>query len=494
MIKKYKEPIELYTTVTDTTEELVKNIKCEILLPQKSIDKINVTLYPNEESHYNKILKNTQLAILGERKNLDGVITQKILINNAIVIGANKTSEGLGLEKFSINLHIRDLLITDILFNREKSPMLHGRVWLSPSKLLNPYQSKELSFTGKVKIKEYSHTDITITTGISLKFKENYKYYTVNDEQISFSELVASFKNESDSFNIESTIKDIDIVLLMASFAERRKIICVGWDTINSETAKQFYRKNISMDNLEKTIQDEDFLINTFYFRKFLDHAYKKYLTILKTNVEFVKSALQMLLNADERRSIENEFITLFTALESLTAFNYFENYPDKQNILPEKKFKQLITEIKSTIKSSKSIGDIDDPKETRSFIYSKLQELNRVPMSKSIELLCSHYEVVIDDLWPISSTKAQSLLDLRNKLVHGDMVDDKYINAIWCATNHLRWTIERIILAILEWDIEKSLVHPKILSHYYPYSDRGLYQLQLKGWNTKQKQSDNMF
>lgn len=162
--------------------------------------------------------------------------------------------------------------------------------------------------------------------------------------------------------------------------------------------------------------------------------------------------------------------------------------------ILSKDDFKEFRKEMKNAIKKSTIIEKLDNPKEIRGSIYSKLRELNRAPIAKSITLLCNHYSVIIDDLWPISNSKYESLINIRDRLVHGEIVDEKYISAIWCASNHIRWIIERIIISILSWDIEKSKITPSRLSHFYPYTDLGLYQIQLTGWSAKHNDTEEIF
>jgi len=74
----------------------------------------------------------------------------------------------------------------------------------------------------------------------------------------------------------------------------------------------------------------------------------------------------------------------------------------------------------------------------------------------------CEHYSVKLDDLWSVLDYNGGiSLSQIRNKLVHGEHYENKHYGAILCAKQHLKWTIERMILGILNWSIDKSEISP---------------------------------
>jgi hypothetical protein len=75
------------------------------------------------------------------------------------------------------------------------------------------------------------------------------------------------------------------------------------------------------------------------------------------------------------------------------------------------------------------------------------------------------------DDLWPIvGSARGLSLAEVRNRLLHGVVLTPAQEEALFKALIHLRWCVERMILAFLEWPLEQSLVG-RFLGHMATYN-----------------------
>jgi hypothetical protein len=124
--------------------------------------------------------------------------------------------------------------------------------------------------------------------------------------------------------------------------------------------------------------------------------------------------------------------------------------------------------------KDDESAGRRDD--ETagrRKLIYEKISELNHVAFGtaylQTTESLSKH-GFHDDDLWPIiGSSRGLSLANIRNRIVHGALFTPPQEEALFRALIHLRWCVERMILAFLEWPLERSLVG-RFLAHMAPY------------------------
>ncbi len=106
--------------------------------------------------------------------------------------------------------------------------------------------------------------------------------------------------------------------------------------------------------------------------------------------------------------------------------------------------------------------------------IYEKRGELNRISFGtaykKCVESLSlrGFYD---DDLWPIvGSSRGLSLAEIRNRFLHGVVLSPAQDEALSKALIHLRWCVERMILAFLEWPLEQSLVG-RFLRHMATYS-----------------------
>jgi hypothetical protein len=108
--------------------------------------------------------------------------------------------------------------------------------------------------------------------------------------------------------------------------------------------------------------------------------------------------------------------------------------------------------------------------KRRRRLLNAKLDELRRVPFREALDQFRSAYSVNWDDLWPVfDSSKAPSLTTIRNRIVHGNTFNKRQQLAVLSATLHLKWTVERALLAVLGWPLELSKVRPDYLAHFVP-------------------------
>lgn len=103
--------------------------------------------------------------------------------------------------------------------------------------------------------------------------------------------------------------------------------------------------------------------------------------------------------------------------------------------------------------------------------LLGNLNSVNRVPLSEALETLCRRYRIDIGDLWPFSGMEG-SLINIRNKRAHGEPLTDMQTIALMTASEHLRWMMERLLLGILGWPIDKSGVDKQHLAQWIPYLD----------------------
>jgi hypothetical protein len=164
-------------------------------------------------------------------------------------------------------------------------------------------------------------------------------------------------------------------------------------------------------------------------------------------------------------RTMESSVLSMFLALESLTLF--FRRQNDLEFILPEGEWEEFERELRAWIKAQQHLRDkpVD-----RSLVYGKIKELNRPPFTAVFERFVEKYQIDISDLWPV--TGKGSLLELRNRIVHGEVFSQLQAWALSSATQHLQWLLERIVLTILGWPIEQSRVSAQALKFMCAYVD----------------------
>ncbi|MDX6614570.1 MAG: hypothetical protein QOD75_3756 [Blastocatellia bacterium] len=158
-------------------------------------------------------------------------------------------------------------------------------------------------------------------------------------------------------------------------------------------------------------------------------------------------------------QSLEVTFLSLSASLESILTF--FRRQ-DEYKILPAAKFSELERDLKKWLKQH-PVLKAEAAK--RALIYEKFRELNRFPMSHVFETFCTNYSLDLADLWPVTGKHADwPLTEIRHRLVHGDPFNQRPHEAVACAEMHLHWVVERMLLSVLGWPIERSNVRREIL------------------------------
>lgn len=112
--------------------------------------------------------------------------------------------------------------------------------------------------------------------------------------------------------------------------------------------------------------------------------------------------------------------------------------------------------------------------KNKRKLMYAKIKELNRISFDTAFNSFRESYQIDINDLWPLIGTSKEapvSLSMIRNRIIHGERFEHKEYEALVFANINLRWILERCILRILDWDIEKSKIHPFYLKSEFAHS-----------------------
>ena len=57
-----------------------------------------------------------------------------------------------------------------------------------------------------------------------------------------------------------------------------------------------------------------------------------------------------------------------------------------------------------------------------------------------------------------------KGLTDIRNKLIHGDPFPHDLFGALIVANEHLQYTLERVLVRVLGWDVGETKVKPSYL------------------------------
>ena len=294
-----------------------------------------------------------------------------------------------------------------------------GTFRLTTHNLVNVDGMVGKSYTGTVRVKRVADPVFTIRA-VPLRFRNHYRYTDHPDGSwTTFSELVAEFgplRKPLAVSELDSLYHELDDWLLLASLAARHRCICTGYDVSGPSVWVQFFRRNLVIPPA-KQFSFRDSLIDVRDFWPFMRVVYRKFLKFPQK--ELLRGALYPLVSRSGR-TLEGSFTSLFSALESLLKFI-------GRVILQDHPFKTMF------------------------------EEANR------------KYKFPLSDLWPLfDRNQGASLVNIRNRVVHGDYLSPAQAFALSYADEHLQWTIERILLTLFGWDLNRSLVSPDALKNWH--------------------------
>jgi len=201
-----------------------------------------------------------------------------------------------------------------------------------------------------------------------------------------------------------------------ASAAARYRCLCTGWEySYDDRCFVSHYYQNRTIPR-GPVPSSNDTLIDISNFDKFIKKTYKSYR--VHTHRDFLDNAIAIL--TSEKATLEDQYTRLFAALQSIFWAGYKHFGGSEKNV--------------------------------------KIRRL--------YDIFCDHYQLNLDDLWPLFDHNSKSaLVDLRNYVAHGEPVLQSKVMSLSKATENLQWTVERTLLCVLGWPITKSKVAPRSLA-----------------------------
>lgn len=286
------------------------------------------------------------------------------------------------------------------------------------------------------------------------------------DETLMFVELVAEFEIDEDTrgtTKVNDTFPYLDDYLLLVSFIAEQRCVCLGYEATDSDSVTRFYRRTIAPPRHKEVRSMHDALVDVGDFEEFTGAAYQKF------NETGPNAGLRRAIHyviPDENDTIETSFIMLYAALETLVLNFRLQHGLGK--ILSNKRFKNLREELEAWLRTHDTLAG--EPEKGEQMI-EKLLELNRVSFATAFNKFCETYGVDLSDLWPVvGNEEGDSLSKIRNKLVHGETFEETKYGALIGAGENLRWTVYRMIFALLGWPVSRTKVSPEYLARDYIY------------------------
>ncbi|MBI3415529.1 MAG: hypothetical protein HY043_09445 [Verrucomicrobia bacterium] len=478
-MRSQDEPTHQFLATIQAGGKSFEKVLVKAYLPRRLIEPLRLALHPPKEQ-VEQLMRHFEFSLHAEVRGFTGT-TEGVFEAKRIYTEVGTTKAwGMDLQESQIEAVPYDFAKWDLRAHSD-TPQgeVEGRFWLTPSQLLGPAKSVSRSFTGEVKVKTVRQLVFTLNNGLCLSFDFVYRHFDQeNGDHVSFSELVANFKDKTvigSVKNVQAKCLDaLDDFLLISSFAARHRCICLGWEAWDSAGSVTFYRRGLTIPKAKDKESTRDTLVDLQYFEGFIKLAYARFLEIEPK--EYLRQALYAV--TAKGKTVETKFTRLFSALETLVLKHRREQ--NTESIFLPEEWKKIREDLEKFIKQHEAFaGETPGRKQKRKQVYEKLPELNRISFPTAFTDFCQSNSIKLDDLWPVwEKQDTVSLAVIRNRLVHGEPFNHRQLQTLIKATDHLEWILERILLAVLGWSYANSSVseqHLRRMTSYLDWKDMNL-------------------
>jgi len=456
----------------------INGVPCKIYLPERIHEKPYVILKPSKEDAI-RIMASHKGALKANVYGFDKEIETSIEAPVIYFSGSSTKYWGDGISDSTVPGEPQDLHIIHHLRANDSPERTQIVFWVSPNSFLTPFMMSSSSYTGEIKHEHVSNLEFMAKDDVKLVFEKHFRSKTAkNGDFVQWSFLVACAELDVPADDVETLKKSmlpiIDDFLLIASFAARQRTACLGWTASDKNSYTTFYRGNYVFPRSDGDRSLDNGLIDIQDFKKFMETCYPSFLRF--ENRLALRNALYSTVPS-QPHTLETSFLHVFAGLETLILD--FKRREALEFVLSENDWTALRKYLQKCIKDS------TEPKlesEQRASMYRKLGELNRVSLREAFDAFCKRYSVDLGDLWPVFGEKEiVGLVDIRNKLVHGDPFPHDLFGALVVAKEHLIYTLERVLARVLEWEVAKTKVNPDYLrTHFLVIKDMPSEQARL--------------
>ena len=455
----------------------IANVPCKVFLPERTYEKPYVLLNPKKEDG-GKIVNSHQVKLSAVVNGFDKKI--ELTIESPIVYFSRSSTRHWG-DDIVVTTALGKPQDLHVRYHRYNKEVQSTQIvfWISPNHMLEPPMSISSSYTGEFKCDRLFKKEFEIKNKILIEFDTHFSSKTAeNGDFIQWPFLVACVNLDIQANNVlalKNVMLDIDDFLLIVAFATRNRTTCLGWTASDKDSYCTFYRGNFVFPEFEKRKDFHDDLIDESQFDEFVRVCYSEFLKF--DNKLALRNALYSAISSPN--TLEMSFLKTFAGLETLILD--FRRRENLEFVIPEKDWGDLKKYLQKCLKNS-TLPKLE--KVQRSSIYCKLNELNRVSLREAFELFCQKYLIDLSDLWPVFGKNGLvGLVDIRNKLIHGDPFHGDMHDEILVANWHLKYTLERAICRIFQWNIAETRISSTYLESRLTV---------LKDWSYKQASLTN--
>jgi len=442
----------------------INGVPCKVYLPERIDEKPYVILKPSKDDA-GRIMVSHNGALHAVVLGFTGEVELIIESPEVYFSGASTKYWGNDISDNTIPGEPQDFHIIRPIQSSESPENTQIVFWVSPNSFLTPFMLQSSSYTGNLECERVRNVEFTLTGNIRLLFDKHFRSKTAeNGDFIQWNFLVACTETDIPAVDAKTiknnVLPDIDDFLLLASFAARQRTACLGWTASDKSSYTTFYRGNYTFPKVESNTRVDNGLVDISKFESFMQTCYPSFLQY--ENKLALRNALYSVVPSHSS-PLEISFLNMFAGLETLILD--FRRLQSLEFVLPTNEWASMKEYLKGCIK--KSTQPILEA-EKRASIYRKLDELNRVSLREAFELFCKDYSIDLADLWPVfGGNELTGLADIRNKLIHGDPFCHEMINPLIVANEHLKYTLERVLSRVLQWDIAETKVNPVYLQTY---------------------------
>jgi hypothetical protein len=422
---------------------------CKVFLPELSQGRIRLVFSPTKDQA-RKLAGIFELSVAIQVEDDNHQPQIHINCDRAVSNGL-ETNGGLAwTEEHSMEAEAYDLSIIEFL-DSAGSQSSSGAFWITKNSLLSPRVERRVGKRGKFIENLSGQLKIRVLPNVELKFTQRYSYLSQRaDSEVRVKQLYAEFKDWTGP--VEQLRARLDDLLLLASFAAGSWTVCTGWKTYSGDRLITCFRRFISLPE-STAVSHREAVIPSRYAHDFLKHAYRRLPTGEIGDLAIL--AVAKCIRGRARPIINDAFISNFSALETIVL--YYKKLRKRERTIKKPTWKVVSAEIKNSLESILKKQRVSP--RARDAVLDKIGELNRLPFATAFKECTAFVRADLSDLWPVVGHAQPTLMQIRNKMVHGVHIPDRVLQPLMVANLHLQWTVERLLLGLFRWPVEKSEV-----------------------------------
>jgi len=451
----------------EMNEEILEDVLCDFIVEDSNWQKISFT---TKDNRITKLFDKDKIQASVKHTPSSGKTYKKVEIFDSYV-GTWQTFWRQGRDKYTFTLHPKNALTRQLQSEATPSSRCDLDIFINEAPAIKPHTVLRVMRNGDIKQNKAKPSIIKLDSGLKLNIDLGFDYdssgkkFTIDSYTI-IRTRINKKRNFLDKIK-KDIIPEVDRFIELVSLIHGERVFCKGWRCTKNNEVIYFHRSNLSS---VRDIESNDFslLVRKKHASDFLNHSITTYVN--SPHHDALRNAINTLL-LPSGMVLEMTFLAYFQALECLILS--FRRLNGLELTFNDEQFKEIKRKIKKSIDSS----IIPDPSK-RMLIKEKIDELNRPSIKNVTTIFFNEINIITSDLWPLfDSIETTGLSTLRNKIIHGDTLPKEAFEHLIAACEHARVYIQRIILNLLHWDLDKSNISVSAASKFNSYFEKNTYE-----------------